>query len=102
VYDIERIRALIRTGQFIVFKHLVSEFLKEGLDPDYATTGVLNGTIIEEYPERDRLLIAGRSVEKMPVHIVCDLSVEELVILVTGYIPDSQQWFGTRRRKPKR
>jgi hypothetical protein len=100
--DLEQIRALIQAGQYILAKHLVDEFNKEGLDPEHATLIVLNGKIIEEYPERERVLIRGVSFERLPVHVVCDLSVEDLVILITGYIPDSRQWFGTKRRKPKR
>jgi hypothetical protein len=102
VYDIEQIRALIQAGQYITAKHLVEEFQKDGLDPVFANSIILNGKIIEEYLERERVLIAGLSIERMPTHVVCDLSVPGLVILLTGYIPDSRQWAGTKRRKPKR
>ena len=99
---IQQIRALIEAGQFVVYGHLITEMDKEGIPVEEATTIILSGKIIEEYPERERVLVAGFTSDQIPTHIVCDLSMEGIVQLVTGYIPDSQQWFGTKKRKPKR
>ncbi len=99
---IEQIRALIQAGQYVVHGHLITELDKEGIPVEEATIIILNGKIIEEYPERQRVLVAGLTSDQVPAHIVCDLSMEDVVQLVTGYIPDSRQWFGTKKRKPKR
>lgn len=99
---IEQIRALIEAGQFVVYGHLITEMDKEGIAVEEATVIILNGKIIEEYPERERVLVAGFTSDHTPAHIVCDLSMEGVVQLVTGYIPDSRHWFGTKKRKPRR
>ena len=102
MYDIEQIRALVQAGQYLVYSHLLTEFDKEGIPIEQVTTIILTGRIIEEYAERQRVLVAGFTADRMPVHIVCDLSEEDIVQVVTGYIPDDRQWMGTRRRKPRR
>ena len=102
MYDIEQIRALIQAGHYFVYQHLLTELDKEGIPIEQVTTIILTGRIIEEYPERQRALVAGFTGDGLPVHIVCDMSAEDIVQLVTGYMPDDRQWMGTQRRKPRR
>ena len=65
---------------------------------------VLNGEIIEDYPEDKRghsCLMLGITEKRRPVHIVCAPKVDYLAI-ITAYIPSLEKWmpdFRTRRKK---
>jgi len=60
----------------------------------------VNGKIIEEYPDRERILIYSEIEEDaMPVHIVVDYSEPEEPVIVTSYIPDSRCWIKNKIRK---
>lgn len=61
---------------------------------------MLNGKIIEEYPERQRVLIFGLVDEDdLPVHVVVDCSEIEEPVFVTSYVPDSRHWIKFQIRK---
>ena len=56
---------------------------------------VLNGRIIEEYPDDQRILISGTTLlENITVHlhIVCEHADSVFIEFVTAYIPDKHQW----------
>jgi len=65
---------------------------------------ILNGEIIEDYPDDKRghsCLIFGFSYKKRPVHVVCTPK-EDYLAIITAYIPTSEKWesdFKTRRKK---
>ena len=60
------------------------------------TEAVLNGKIIEEYPDDKRVLICGRASlikdADIFLHIVCECANEIYVEFVTAYIPDELEW----------
>ncbi len=57
---------------------------------------ILNGRIIEAYPEDQRVLICGRStlLENITVylHVVCEHVDPIYIEFVTAYIPDENEW----------
>jgi len=65
---------------------------------------VLNGEIIEDYPEDKRghsCLMLGIPETKRPVHVIC-APKEEYLAIITAYIPTLEKWepdFKTRRKK---
>ena len=60
----------------------------------------VHGKVIEEYPERQRILIyAELPEEKLPVHIVVDYSFPEEPVITTAYVPDSRYWIKFQIRK---
>lgn len=77
---------------FRLSEHALREAHKEGLRAEEVLYAVLHGDIIEQYPERRRVLIVGpvRDAET-PVHVVCDYGSDELVA-VTVYIPNRPHW----------
>lgn len=107
--DIETIRERVRAGNYLVRIHAVQHALKEGFERHHMVEAVLQGTIIEEYPEDQRALICGRTMLtadlSIYLHVVCEQADPIYVDLVTAYIPDEQQWESppirrrTRRRK---
>lgn len=57
--------------------------------------------IIENYPTDPRgasCLVLGFTTERSPIHIVCGLA-RELVIVITVYRPDPNEWIDWRKRK---
>ena len=69
---------------------------------------ILEGIIIEEYSDDQRVLICGKtSLAKnadIYLHVVCEYADPVYVEFVTAYIPDEQEWEQPplRRRKRKR
>ena len=81
--------------------------LKEGFERKHMVEAVLNGKIIEEYPEEQRSLICGRVMLlddiEVYLHVVCEYTDPLYVEFVTAHIPDETQWekpdFTGRKRK---
>jgi len=97
--DIEQIRSLVRDGQYFFYVHALTEAKKDGVTPEDVVHVILTGRVIEEYPERRRLLIYGAMLNGLPLHVVCDTSAGDLVIIPTMYIPDDKLWAGSRKRR---
>jgi len=58
--EIETIQQLMRAGRYQVELHAVQHALQEGFDETGIRDAILNGQIIEMYPERRRMLICGQ------------------------------------------
>ncbi len=106
--DIETIRERVRAGNYLAKSHAIQHALKEGFERKHMVEVILNGAIIEEYPDVQRVLICGRStlLENVVIylHVVCECADPVYVELVTAYIPDENQWerLNFIRRKRKR
>ncbi len=107
--DIEAIRERVRAGNYLVKSHAVQHALKEGFERKHMVEAVLNGRIIEEYPEDKRVLVCSRVnlLESIFIylHIVCEYTDPNYAEFVTAYIPNEDQWerpdFTRRKRKRK-
>jgi len=94
--DIETIRERVRTGNYLAKSHAIQHALKEGFERKHMVEAILNGAIIEEYPDEQRVLICGRStlLENVVIylHVVCEYADAVYVEFVTTYIPDENGW----------
>ncbi len=105
--NIKTIRKRVQAGNYLTKSHAVQHALKEGFERKHIVEVVLNGQIIEEYPDDQRMLICGQTVllENLTVylHVVCEYADPMFVEFVTAYIPDERQWkyppYQRRRRK---
>ena len=105
--DVETIRERVRTGNYLVKGHAIQHALKEGFERKHMVEAILNGAIIEEYPNDQRVLICGRITllgnAMIYLHVVCEYADSVYVEFVTAYIPDEEQWerpnFIRRKRK---
>lgn len=107
VMDIERIRALVRDGAYLVKQDAILHAIKEGFNRDDMVAAILSGQIIEEYPERERVLICGPTSLSLAtviyLHVVCEYSGPNYVQFVSAYIPDELLWeWPPFRRKRRR
>jgi hypothetical protein len=106
--DIETIRERVRQGHYLIKSHAVRHALKEGFERAHMVEAILEGTVIEEYPDDQRVLICGKTTlaktTDIYLHVVCEYADAIYVEFVTAYIPDEQEWAqpAFRRRKQKR
>ncbi len=96
----------IRTRQYRLTLHAEVE-----RDADQITTVEIEQAllserceIIEDYPSDPRghsCLVLGFTSQNDPIHIVCGLSVPEMLIIITVYRPDPGKWIEWRIRREK-
>ena len=107
--DIATIRERIQSGNFLVKSHTIQHALKEGFTRKHLVEALMNGQIIEEYPEDRRVLVCGSIslVEDLTIylHVICEHADSVFIELVTAYIPNERQWekppYRRRRRKKR-
>lgn len=99
--DINLIRDYLGTDNYEFYRHALTEAKKDGVEPDDIVFVLLTGKIIEEYPERNRVLVYGIMQGDCPLHVVCDLSDEQVMYIPTVYIPSEKEWIKYQIRKPK-
>jgi len=101
--DIEYIRKRFSDGEYSISDHAIIEARKDGIEPNTVEKlewVAINGEVIEEYIDRERILIyADLPEQNLPVHIIVDYSFLEEPAIVTGYVPDSRYWIKYKIRK---
>ena len=101
--DIENIRKRFLDGEYSISDHAIMEARKDGIEPNTVEKLewiAINGDVIEEYIDRERILIYGNLVDdNLPVHIIVDISFLEEPVIVTSYVPDSRYWIKYKIRK---
>lgn len=106
--DIEIVREKVRAGSYILKSHAALHALKEGFERKHIVEAILDGVIIEEYPNERRVLICGRTTlaqnVKLYLHAVCEQVDPAYVEIVTAYLPDQSLWESPplKRRKRKK
>lgn len=105
--DLQTIRERIQNGNYLVKSHAILHAQKEDFQVKHMVEAILNGKIIEAYPEDQRVLVCGRStlLERITVylHVVCEYADPIYIEFVTAYIPDENEWhfppFSRMRRR---
>ena len=106
--DLKTIGERVRTGNYLIKSHAVVHALKEGFERRHMVEAMLEGSIIEEYPVDQRLLICGKTSLSQNVvvylHVVCEYADPVYVEIVTAYVPDDLEWESPTyvRRKGKK
>ena len=107
--DLTKIRCLLGEGKLRIryTSHARIESLKDGLtiDNDLEYT-LMHGEVIEEYPDRDRMLLLGFASDTgFPIHIIAEYyEGDDVVTVVSAYVPEDDQWdknYKTRKRSKK-
>lgn len=103
---LENIREKFKNGEYAISDHAIIEARKDGIEPETVSKLewiAIHGKVIEDYPERERVLIYGSLKENnLPVHIVVDYTYPEEPVIVTAYIPESRYWIKYQIRKKNR
>ncbi len=94
--NIDIIRERVEAKNYLIKSHAVQHALKEGFERAHIVEAILNGKMIEAYPEVKRVLICGRTTLsiRFPVylHAVCEHADPVYIEIVTAYIPKETQW----------
>lgn len=101
IYDIYDAQDLLELrSELRVSRHALREAYKEGLCGKDIIYAIFKGQVIEHYPRRRRVLIAGPITEtKVPLHVVCDYADADVIVAVTVYIPNRSHWAADLVRK---
>jgi hypothetical protein len=86
--DLARIQANIKTDDYVYTSHADIERKADDLTLKQVETALLNGRILEQYPDTGRgesCLILGYA-DNLPIHIVCGWRGDQVAI-ITVYIP---------------
>lgn len=94
--ELEVIRKRVREGKYLFRSHAVVHALKEGFERRHIVDAVLQGKVIEDYPEEQRVLVCGTTMltesASIYLHVVCEYSDDVFVEFVTAYLPDELLW----------
>ena len=83
-------------------RHVSDRMFQRNISTDEIVEAVLNGKIIEEYPDdypHPSCLILGATVRKRVLHVVVGIT-DNKIWIITVYVPDSDKWnedFSKRR-----
>ena len=102
---IEDIVDAIRHNRIRITDHADEEAQADRLSFDEIFFSVLQGEIIEDYPDDKpypSCLVYGDTFANMPVHSVwAHNPANQWAVLVTVYRPDPKRWMNWRVRRPK-
>lgn len=100
--DILKIQNLCRMECIEFSRHVSDRMFQRNISTDEIVEAVLNGKIIEEYPDdypHPSCLILGATVRKRVLHVVVGIT-DNKIWIITVYVPDSDKWnedFSKRR-----
>lgn len=98
------IQSKVRTKQYRLSSHAESEREADQISLQEIGEALLSDSfeLIEDYPNDPRgasCLILGFTSEYKPVHMVCGISLPDVIVLITVYRPNADEWINWRRRK---
>lgn len=99
-----RIQTLVLAGDVRVSDHGFEELAKDAILIEDLVADIMTAVLIEDYPDRSRVLTLQDDRRGRPVHAVWALPSEQRrpAVLVTAYRPDPTLWdheFRQRRSK---
>lgn len=100
---VDRVRRLADANSYRVGLHTVRHMIEEGFD-EHQLLEALTGRIrvLEGYEDEHRYLVLGRfrfsATAACALHVLCDLTNETVVDIVTAYVPQRPWWLTPTRR----
>jgi len=95
------IKEQVEKGNYQLKLHAVERASIRGIDPLEVKEALLNGEIIENYPEDKRghsCLVYGKTRIKKDIHVLCGVAYDILWI-ITVYEPDPEEWVNPKMRR---
>ena len=92
---VERITLLVKQDRFRLTEHADKERENDGLRISDLRNTFVTSILIEDYPEDQRghsSLILGYAHSEKPIHIVCAIDKNDIVVIITVYIPTMPKW----------
>jgi len=101
--EIDNIIDAVRHNRIKITDHADEEAENDQLTFDEVYFSVLNGEVIEDYPDDKpypSCLIYGRTFSGDPIHSVWAFNEQsKWAVLITVYRPDPSQWIDWRKRR---
>lgn len=101
IIDIKEVRKYILTEKVKWTDHCSFRMFERGIHQEDVQRAILNGKIIEQYPEDypyPSCLIIGYNLNNEMVHVVCGIGGNNLYI-ITVYCPDIEKWIDDSIRR---
>jgi len=98
--NIRTIQDQIQRGTYRFSDHVIKRMMKRSIDRRDVEEAILAGEIIEEYPDdkySPSCLISGRTQCGRILHV--QASLPPLVVIVTTYEPDQNEWIDGKTRR---
>lgn len=100
---LESIKQLVASNKYRVRIHSLRHMVEEGFYETNILEAITSKSkILENYPDDNRCLILGRfhyaKAVTSPLHIICDYSRDNLVDIVTAYVPQKPWWVDPTKR----
>jgi len=94
---LERIKALVRVGDYRVSDHARRRLLQAGVREDEAIAGVAEAQVVEDYPQYPKgpcVLVLQHDDDNVPYHILwgTPMRFERPAAIITAYRPDADRW----------
>lgn len=98
-----KIKRLVEANKYRVRLHAVRHMIEEGFsEENIIETLRETRKILEDYHDESRCLILGyfemSERVRSPLHVVCDYSSDEVVDIITAYIPQKPWWLTPTKR----
>ena len=98
---LDLIKEKVEAGIFRLSEHADKERENEAIAIRDLRAAILNSDLIEDYPEDKRghsCLVLGLDSENRPIHSVCGIDKNGVVVIITVYIPTLPKWKNPRER----
>lgn len=96
---LEKIRQQVKQGKLYYTRHTIQQMLKRSITAEQVESGILNGEVIEEYPD-DKYgpsCLVSTQLKSKWIHIV--ISKRTPIWVITAYYPDPKEWIDFKKRK---
>ncbi len=95
ILDIDNFKKFCTEGKILWTSHGLARLQERDISVDDVKNCIMNGEIIEEYPEdfpNPSALIFGKTLQEKIIHVVCGID-ESFLYLITAYIPTTEKFF---------
>lgn len=99
--EIYKFQKCIKTNKYEISLHAQKERLNEDITIQEIENAILEGEIIENYPQDSRgasFLVLGY-VKNRAIHIVCSILPNKWLRIITVYIPKTPKWKTPKQRR---
>jgi len=100
--DIEWIKSKLKNDDYEFSEHAEEERQAEKILIDEIEKALLEGEIIEDYPNDPRgqsCLLLGFGNEGSPIHVVCGKTKRGDLRIITVYVPSAPKWVDPKTRR---
>lgn len=99
--DLDWIKKQILSENYQFRKHAMERASERGIQPFDVKEALLNGDIIENYPDDQRglsCLVCGKTLTGNYLHVVCGL-FDDTLWIITAYKPEQEDWIDNITRR---